>query len=82
MFLPTNDRSTKSPPVSGGKPEGFGPFLRFRRKTPINGGPGRPDLRKQKKKQLASAQRTPTQDKYPEDIFDKFIGWNSLSDVS
>ena len=40
VFLPTMDRSQKSPPFSGGKPEGFGRFHRFRRKTPINGGPG------------------------------------------
>ena len=43
VFLPTMDRSQKSPPFSGGKPEGFGRFHRFRRKTPINGGPGRPE---------------------------------------
>ena len=32
----------ENPPVTGGKPEGFGQFHRYRGKTPINGGPGSP----------------------------------------
>ena len=34
---------SRSPPVTGGKPEGFGQFHRYRGKIPINGGPGSPD---------------------------------------